>query len=146
MLNEAPVTMETNNLTDFTGFDDDFRECSSENCRNNCLTQKTTCMLCTENITLRIEIARLHKINDEMMEHMIDLETNQSGKSKRRKIEDNKTNQQEKDGKECDAIQVLTKQVHNYMEKKIIEMTEIIKDTIAEHVNKRSSLSYLILN
>ena len=103
-------------------------------------------MHCTENITLRIEIARLRKINDEMMEHMVDLETNQNGKSKRRKIEDNKTNQQEKDGKECDAIQVLTKQVHNYMEKKIIEMTEIIKDTIAEHVNKRSSLSYLILN
>ena len=52
-LKQAPVTMETNNLIDYIGFDDDFRECSSENCRNDCLKEKTTCKHCTENITLK---------------------------------------------------------------------------------------------
>ena len=50
--------MVTNNLIDYiVGFDDDFRECSSENCRNDCLREKTTCKHCTENITLRTESA-----------------------------------------------------------------------------------------
>ena len=58
-------------------FENDFRVCSSEECKNYCLGQKNTCKYCTEVKHLWHEIKRLREMNDEMMEQITNLEVSQ---------------------------------------------------------------------
>ena len=89
----------TNENEGIEGFEKDFRVCSSEECKNYCLGQKNTCKYCTEVKHLWHEIKRLREMNDEMMEHMIDPETSQKGKSKRRKRKQNKSGRERRERK-----------------------------------------------
>ena len=109
----AAVSMETNSNDEIgIGFDDDFRECSSQYCRNDCLREKETCKHCAEIVDLKAEIIQLRDINDRMKEYILDHETNQNDKMKKRKIDHKEERQEEKCRKD---LGVLPNQIQNYI-------------------------------
>ena len=59
-------------------FENDFRTCSSKECKNYCISQKKFCMHCSEVIALREEIVKLREVNNQMKVRILDLEKEQA--------------------------------------------------------------------
>ena len=114
------------------GFENDFRVCSSDECKNYCLGRKNTCKYCTEIKQLWNEITQLREMNDEMIEHITNLEVNQDiGMNKKRKITTDDENMPiEQDIK--NFLIPLFEQAEKRMDKKFKEMETSIKTTILE--------------
>ena len=136
----AATTMETNmNSLNNIVFEDNFRKCSTKKCKNDSLIEKETCEICTENIALKTELKRIHTINEEMEEHIVNLETNQINCTKKRRIIKDTDLQQEKLELQNKDINSVVKEVQNLIEERLTTFEESIKDMMVEQVKNNSN-------
>ena len=117
-------------------FENDFRSCSTKDCKNYCLSQKNSCKSCIEIKTLKEEISKLRKANNELNVRIFNLETQQK-LTERPKSSHNvdgwkaRTNKMENDQKE-----LITKELYRTMEKSIEEMKVSLKEKFSEQIEK----------
>ena len=138
----AATTMETNmNSLNNIVFEDNFRKCSTKKCKNDSLVEKETCEICTENIALKTELKRIRTINEEMEEHIVNLETNQINCTKKRRIIKDTDLQQEKLELQNKDINSVVKEVQNLIEERLTTFEESMKDMMVEQVKNKSNPS-----
>ena len=117
-------------------FENDFRSCSTKDCKNYCISQKNFCKPCIEVKTLREEISKLREVNNELSVRIFNLET-QHNLTERPKSSHKIDGWKARPKKtESDHIELLIKDLYGTMEKSIEEMKVSLEEKFSEQIEK----------